>query len=371
MPLVSILTPTYNHAAFLGSTIESVRAQSLVDWEMIVIDDGSTDGSAAIAEGFNDSRIKVIRQPHQGLTHLGQTYNRALAECSGELIAILEGDDYWPDYRLERQVPDFLDPLVALSFGETQMVDQLGNNMSDKPLHDTNERAKYNRPVGIAALELLNTRHLTYCFPVSTMIRRSVLERIGGFQQPPELPLVDLPTFLRVALEGEFRSHKDVFGYWRRHTESTTLSRLPAILDGVYAYAEQFLNAYGDQIPAEFNEVDALDNQWASFQAHRRVLVGRWLLAEGRKGEAKAMFRGSLRYRGGLKRKLKAWIGLWGTLGLPTEPLYRLAGMRPFREELALQSGDPTVSLAMAEWESSPRNLLSAWESAKKRQKTA
>lgn len=362
MPRVSVLTPTYNHAPYIVECVESVRAQTFDDWEMIVIDDGSTDGTADLVEAIADPRVKVIRQANRGLSDLKGTYNAGLAASSGDLIAILEGDDYWPADKLSRQVPDFVDPNVVLSSGWVELVDSKGASISVQPDDQVPDDALRNRPVGRAALSLLDTRHLTFTFPVSTLVRRSALEAIGGFQQPEQLPLVDLPTFLRLSVEGEFRFHKAICGHWRRHLDSTTLSRLPQILDGVYRLAYDFLAEHGAKMPASREEIDAMDDQWASFQAHRRVLLGRWLLAEGKRSEARRAFQGALRYRGNAKRRLKAQIGMIGCVGLPVEWLYLALGLRPWRTEIQLHSGDSTVNLALADAEA--LNLLKAWESS-------
>ncbi|HRK22833.1 MAG TPA: glycosyltransferase family A protein, partial [Fimbriimonadaceae bacterium] len=117
-PAVSILTPTYRHAAFIESTIASVQAQTFEDWEMLVLDDGSDDGTADLAEAIGDPRVRVFREPHRGIERLEETYNRGLAEARGDLVAILEGDDLWPAEKIAIQVPDFDDPSVVLSAGK-------------------------------------------------------------------------------------------------------------------------------------------------------------------------------------------------------------------------------------------------------------
>src|SRR4051812_29758132 len=103
-PLVSVITPTYNHEKFISACIESVMAQTYTKWEQIIIDDGSTDGTAEIIRSYRDPRINYVHQPNQGIEQLAISYNRALEVATGELIGILEGDDTWPDNKLERLV---------------------------------------------------------------------------------------------------------------------------------------------------------------------------------------------------------------------------------------------------------------------------
>ena len=125
-PKVTGGDPTYQHAAFIGECIRSVLAQTFDDWEMVVVDDGSDDGTADIAESFDDPRIAVLRRPHEGASGLGRAYASALAVTTAPIVAILEGDDTWPPYKLERQLPLFDRPAVVLSYGAADLIDDHG-----------------------------------------------------------------------------------------------------------------------------------------------------------------------------------------------------------------------------------------------------
>src|SRR5438132_8639305 len=103
-PLVSILTPTFNHRKFITTCLASLRAQTYTRWEAIVVDDGSTDGTPDLVLQFNDPRVTLIRRQHQGVDGLADAYNTALHETSGSLVAILEGDDFWPPDKLNLQL---------------------------------------------------------------------------------------------------------------------------------------------------------------------------------------------------------------------------------------------------------------------------
>jgi len=100
MKMVSIITPTFNHEAYISDCIESVLAQTYPNWEMIIVDDGSTDRNLEVMSRFKDDRIRVFPMEHVGLAHLDDTYNFALEQANGELVAILEGDDYWTANKL-------------------------------------------------------------------------------------------------------------------------------------------------------------------------------------------------------------------------------------------------------------------------------
>lgn len=104
MPLVSIITPAYNSAGTLAETIESVRAQSFADWEMIIVDDCSSDGTTALASHYAqmDERIRIIRRAEQG--GISTARNQGIAAMTGRYIAFIDADDLWLPQKLELQL---------------------------------------------------------------------------------------------------------------------------------------------------------------------------------------------------------------------------------------------------------------------------
>ena len=102
---ISILTASFNYARFIGATIESVLAQTYRDWELIVVDDGSTDSSVEVVRGYlGDKRIRLLT--HEGNRNRGlpATLRLGLSECTGEYTAFLESDDLWTPDCLEKRV---------------------------------------------------------------------------------------------------------------------------------------------------------------------------------------------------------------------------------------------------------------------------
>ena len=100
--LVSIVMPSYNTASYIGESIRSILAQTYTNWELIVVDDCSTDNTIEIVESFNDSRIRVIKNDENSGAAISRNY--ALREARGKWIAFLDSDDKWSPQKLEKQI---------------------------------------------------------------------------------------------------------------------------------------------------------------------------------------------------------------------------------------------------------------------------
>lgn len=115
-PLITVAIPARNAAPWIGDTLRSVAGQSLADWECIVVDDGSTDGTAACAAAFDDPRIRVVTLEGTGVS---AARNAALALARGELVAFLDADDLWAPQALEfMSAPLMADPEAVLAWAD-------------------------------------------------------------------------------------------------------------------------------------------------------------------------------------------------------------------------------------------------------------
>jgi glycosyltransferase involved in cell wall biosynthesis len=103
MATVSIVMPAFNVASYIGAAIGSVVAQTFPDWELLIVNDGSTDDTAVAAQQWaeSDRRIRIFHQPNRGIS---SARNRALAHATGEILAILDSDDLWEPRYLEEQL---------------------------------------------------------------------------------------------------------------------------------------------------------------------------------------------------------------------------------------------------------------------------
>ena len=127
-PKISIITPCYNASVYLGMCIESVIAQTFVDWEMIIVDDCSTDNSADIIKAYqqNDSRIKYFKTPYPSGSP-AQPRNIGIGEAKGRYLAFLDADDIWLPQKLEEQIKCIELHKSCMVFSNYEKIDNAGN----------------------------------------------------------------------------------------------------------------------------------------------------------------------------------------------------------------------------------------------------
>ena len=131
---VSIITPLYNSEKYIAKTIESVQRQTYTNWEMIIVDDCSTDSTCEIVRKLsqNDERIKLFRQAKN--TGAGAARTRAMQESTGRFIAYLDADDIWKPRKLEKQVQFMVEKGCAFSCASYEVIDDDGNK-KEKVVH--------------------------------------------------------------------------------------------------------------------------------------------------------------------------------------------------------------------------------------------
>ena len=152
LPLVSVITLTYNHEKFIKCCIDSVLRQTYKNIEHIIIDDGSTDGTKNIINLFlkKYKTIKYFRQKNIGLEGIGKNYNKALSISKGKYIAILEGDDCWDKEKLQIQVNKMESENSILCYGKVYAIDDKGNILDwyPKDYLFPNVNIQRNIPIG-------------------------------------------------------------------------------------------------------------------------------------------------------------------------------------------------------------------------------
>jgi glycosyltransferase involved in cell wall biosynthesis len=176
-PLVSVVLPTFNRLALLREAIASVRAQTCTDWELVVVDDGSTDGTREFlaAAARDDARLQPLLRPHSGL--IAWVHNQGVQAAGGRYVAFLHSDDRWLPHKLERQLAALAArPDARWSYSGFSLVDAAG---ADQPMPKDAEK----RPPcsGWIAERLLRRQTGV---PVSSVLAETALLReVGGFDE--------------------------------------------------------------------------------------------------------------------------------------------------------------------------------------------
>lgn len=167
-PLVSVIIPNFNYARYLPVAIDSVLAQTYPKFEIIVIDDGSSDDSEAVLQSYGD-RVRWVSQQNQGVS---AARNLGVQETRGELLAFLDADDCWFPAKLEKQLQRFLDDDVGLVHCGVEEIDSEGNHL----------RFSLEGQEGWVATELLLFKRAVILGGGSgQMVWRSEFEAVGGF----------------------------------------------------------------------------------------------------------------------------------------------------------------------------------------------
>jgi len=206
-PLVSAIIPTYNRANLVGEAIESVLGQTYPHVEVIVVDDGSTDDTVVRLAQFGN-RIRVVAQDNAGPA---AARNRGIAMCNGQFVAFLDSDDLWVRTKLDRQVA-LLQRLPAsipccLSNIMMRWANRQVTSFELSWLNPAIDEGIWLNPD-----EVLATRFVL--FNQAVMIRRSVLERVGGFDEGLRL-LEDTDLAMRLSLEGVWAFIREPLSIWR------------------------------------------------------------------------------------------------------------------------------------------------------------
>ena len=165
---VSVIIPTYNRGWTIGEAVDSVLAQDYRDFELIIVDDGSTDNTSEVLDAYRGT-IKIFRQTNKGVS---AARNRGIAEASGKFIAFLDSDDLWLPQKLSRQVEFFNTTPDALICQTEEVWIRSGVRVNPKKRHQ--------KPSG-----MIFESSLALCLvsPSAVMIRRSLLEIVGNFDE--------------------------------------------------------------------------------------------------------------------------------------------------------------------------------------------
>ncbi len=208
VPRVSVVMSMFNGKAFLQAAIESILGQTFGDFEFIIIDDGSTDGSAEMVRGYTDPRIRLVRQENRGIP---AALNRGLELASGEYVARQDADDISHPERFARQVR-FLDahPEIAVLGTASLLIDPQGRPFSSFRTFTRHERLVAELLRGVCPL-----------MHGSVMSRREALLAVGGYK-PIFSHAQDVELWLRMSGQYRLANLRDILYQQRKHDNSIT-----------------------------------------------------------------------------------------------------------------------------------------------------
>ncbi|MGB3405551.1 MAG: glycosyltransferase [Microcoleaceae cyanobacterium] len=201
MALISVIIPVYNAQKTIQATIESVLQQTFPDFELIIINDGSTDQTDSILRQYTDSRISIYTNSRQGAA---VSRNQGFQQSNGEYIAFLDADDLWTVDKLESQLKALKDhPEMTVSYSWTDYIDEAGNKLYS---------GSYLALNGDIYSKLLVRNFLEN--GSNPMIKRQALIDIGGFDESLEGGQ-DWDLYLRLAAKYQFIAVPTVQIYYR------------------------------------------------------------------------------------------------------------------------------------------------------------
>lgn len=205
--LVSVIIPTRNRPAYLRQAVDSVYAQQYPQFEILVVDDGSTDATAEALKGY-DERLRYLRQEHRGVA---AARNHGIAHARGSLVAFLDDDDLFLPEKLEQNVAYMAQhPEVVWLCSGFQLVDAAGVPLPRTAIIPAPEITLHD----IALFAFIHTS--------SVVIRRHVIEAAGGFPEGVRVS-EDYHTWARVLMRGKGASLQQPLTHFRQHAQNTKL----------------------------------------------------------------------------------------------------------------------------------------------------
>jgi glycosyltransferase involved in cell wall biosynthesis len=258
LPLVSVVLPFLDAEVFLDEAVRSVCEQTHAKWELLLVDDGSTDRSAEIAAGWSerDSRIRVLQ--HEGQENRGTSASRnlGLQHASGEFVALLDADDLFLPNKLERQIGHFERwPDAAMVYGRTLYWFGWSGKPEDgardwiQPHGVPSDQLLF--PPGTLAGYLRGTIHMPCVCGV--LVRREVATTVGGFEDRFRGMYDDQVFFSKIAVSYPVLPGSECLDRYRQHPESMCATNAQ-IVDRLTTRRD-FL----DWVRGLLNEVDCTD----------------------------------------------------------------------------------------------------------------
>lgn len=231
-PKVSIIIPMYNVAKYIGECIQSVINQTHTNWELILIDDGSTDNTKSIIEPYlEDNRIRYFWQENG---KQGKARNHGVRKATGMFIGFLDADDKWHERKLERQIEVFSEKTVDVVYTS-------GHSFKIKD-NDMQLLSQFGIKDGIQAGKKLifDLIQKNYIPLTSVLITKERFEEVGGFNENLKIQNAeDLNLWLKLAdLNCKFHGLNESLFYYRKHENQSTNDDPVSVPQAVHAIHE-------------------------------------------------------------------------------------------------------------------------------------
>ena len=211
-PLVTVVIPTYNRVDLVQQAIASVISQTYTNWELIIVDDGSDDGTSDAIIAMNDIRIKVLKMRHFG--NIALLRNIGVKGGTGEWLAFLDSDDIWIPRKLEIQLFFLLQEGKRWGYGGSELMNK---DMCTIP----NKAGKYRPISGWIVKDVLATEASVNIGTL--MLERTLFEEVGGFDKDAELLYrEDYELVIRLALKSEALAIPELLLRVREHEGRAT-----------------------------------------------------------------------------------------------------------------------------------------------------
>jgi glycosyltransferase involved in cell wall biosynthesis len=215
LPKVSVVIPAYNAMRYLPETIDSVLKQTFTDFELIVINDGSSDNIIEWFSEVNDPRFRLISQENQGMAN---ARNTGILQARGEYIAFLDADDLWKETKLEKQVLCLNEnPSVGLVYTWTEFINSNGERTKFTVAHTS----KGNIWEQIIVEDVVGSGS-------SAMVRACCFDKVGLFD-PSVAIAADFDMWVRIAYVYEITVVKEFLLLYRQHENNASKNRLEMI----------------------------------------------------------------------------------------------------------------------------------------------
>ncbi len=290
MPKVSVIIPTYQHAHFVGQTIESVLGQTYGDYEVIVVDDGSTDNTSEVLAEFGP-RITVIR--HRRNRGLSAARNSGISTARGDYVAFLDADDVWMPDKLEKQVPLFdRNQAVGLVYSDALHFDESGVRPEREFDYAPGQSGMIHTAVFVA---------LPIPMP-TVVVRRSCFDMVGLFDEAL-CGCADLDMWLRISNKWAVDFVDEPLAKYRLSESQMHKDTEHMLVDRLRAQEKAFANS------PELRELDASTLERCFYDYYLRL--ARWYISHHQGAKARQVLNRYIRMRGLTRACLKPWCKTW------------------------------------------------------------